>query len=215
MTDQALSSLPIALVGLGGLLLVIASALAVRRRSQSHSFGWIVVACLTYSILSMAAAMHVRSSDGLRAAVMQFVAVLLAAGLGYLCIPQQTAAPSSPSALATAGRALAWLTLLGFPPTVGFHGKLMVYRAILLAGWPWLLALAMAASLAALLPALWGIRASGSAHPRGVHSLAIVALMLVITVLGVYPQSGMALLSRLEQPAAASETGVASELDVW
>jgi NADH-quinone oxidoreductase subunit N len=182
------------------LLLIAATALALRPRAAAHSFAWIVVAAFAYPLLALASALRAPESGGLRAAGLQLLAVLLAAVLGALlparageqnpaCRP---AGRSLPCPLSAAARAFAWFTLVGLPPTVGFHGKVAVYRALLGAGWGGLAALAMAGSAAALLPALWAIRSphpSSLSRPRALLALGLIA---IIVVLGLYPEAGLA-----------------------
>jgi len=151
----ALTPAPIATLVLASMaLLVVATVLAVRARAASQSFGWIVVAGAAYAVLGMAAALHVRESDGVRASVLQLLAVVLASAVAMLCSTTSEGEKGSGGRLATAGRVLAWLTLVGLPPTLGFHSKVMVYRSLLMADWGWVAVVAILASAAALLPAV-------------------------------------------------------------
>ena len=174
-------------------LLVVATVLAVRARAASQSFSWIVVAGAAYAVLGMAAALHVRESDGVRASVLQLLAVVLASTVAMLCSATPEGEKGSGSRLATAGRVLAWLTLVGLPPTVGFHGKVMVYRSLLMAGWGWVAVVAILASAAALLPAVRGMGSPEGVEMRGLRAAAALAGIAAIVLLGVYPQLGFAI----------------------
>lgn len=184
----------LALAASGAVLLVVATALAMRARGPSRSFAWIAVASIAYPVFGGAAALYLPETDGLRAAALQLLAVLLAAGLG-LTIPTRTGEGETPpgSPLAAAGRALAWLTLVGLPPTIGFHGRILVYRVLLAAGWEGLVVLAMAGGAAALLPAIRAIRSPHPAALGGFRAVAAIVLMACIVVLGLYPGAAIAL----------------------
>lgn len=171
--------------------MVVATALAARPHRAARSFGWITIAGVAYGMLGMAAALHSGESEGLRAAVVQLVAVLLAAALGSISASRPGDSSSSPASggLPMAARGLAWLTLVGLPPTIGFHGKLLIYRALMAAGWNLLAVLAMAGSAAALLPALWAIRSTRPAAARGLRAVVMVVLILCVLALGVYPRA--------------------------
>ncbi len=82
---------------------------------------------------------------------------------------------------------LAWLTLIGLPPTLGFHAKLVLYRALAIANFPWALAFALGASWVLLFPALRELRTlrAGPA-PRGRVAL-IVTLIALVVLLGLVP----------------------------
>jgi len=188
----------------GALAMIVATALALRPRARAGSFAWIVVSASAYPLLALAAALQTPEADGLRAAVLQLLAALLAAALGGLCPASAGAQPSPRSALPSVARGLAWLTLVGLPPTAGFHGKILIYRALLAAGWEWLTVLAMACSAAALAPALWAISSAPPGSVRGTRALAIVALMVATLVLGLYPQAGLAIAVRIADLAAGA-----------
>jgi len=177
---------------LGGIALVAATALGARPRRPGESFAWIVIAGLGYGMLGIAAAVKAPASGGLRAAVVQLAAVVLAAALGSLSASRSAESTPSPGsgALSAAGQWLAWLTLVGLPPTIGFHGKLLIYRALLAAAWNPLAALALAGSAAALLIALWAIRSRPAERVplRGIKAVVTVALILLVLGLGVYPR---------------------------
>ena len=173
---------------LGGGLLVVATALALRPRSADSSFAWMVIAGCATAILSLAAALHLRESDGFRASVVQLCAVGLAAVLGALCLgrPQEGTPPAG--LLGVAGRGCAWLTLVGLAPTAGFSAKVMVYHALLGAGWGGVTALAMAAGAAGLAPALWAVRAPPPPALGGVRAALAVVLIGLLLALGLFPQ---------------------------
>lgn len=185
---------PIAALALAGAaLLVVATVLAVRARATAQSFGWIVVAGVAYAVLGMAAALHVRESDGVRASVLQLLTVVLASTVAVLCSNTSQGEKVVGGRLARAGRVVAWLTLVGLPPTVGFHSKVMVYRALLMVGWGWVAVVAMVASAAALLPAVRGIGSPEGAEMRGLRAAGALAGIAAIVLLGVYPQLGFAI----------------------
>jgi NADH:ubiquinone oxidoreductase subunit 2 (subunit N) len=160
-----------------------------------------VVAGFGYAVLALAAALRLGESDGLRASVVQLLGVTLAALLGG--VGSSGREPDGSASLGTAARGLAWLTLLGLPPTLGFHGKVMVYHSLLSAGWGGVTALAMAASGAGLLPALRAIRGPRIAL-RGPRALLAVALMGAIILLGLYPRPGLALAGLVERLAGSA-----------
>jgi len=182
----------------GAVVLVTATLLALRPRATAHSFAWIFVAAAAYSVLALGAAWRGPGGDGLQAALVQLVSVLLAGALGAAVRSRPQDAPGSPSSsLALVGRALAWLSLVGLPPTVGFHGKILVYRALLAARWEELTVLAMAGSAISLLPALWAIRSPGRAVVRGPRALLTVALIVSILILGLHPEAVLSLTRQL------------------
>lgn len=197
-------SLTIIAILVGGGAIAAGTALSIRARpAPLASFGWAVAAACGSAVLAAAAGLAVPVSDGLRGAGLQLLAVLLAAALGALCHggPAEGAVQASP--VSSIGRAVAWLTLIGLPPTVGFHGKILVYRALLAAGWGWLAVLAGAASVAALAPALWAIR-PGAAGPAGALRAAIaVALIAAVCLLGLCPQPALEIAGALASPAIA------------
>ena len=142
------SVVTIASIGLaagGAILLVAATAWAARPRGRSEkaettpgaaaarSFAWIVIAGIAYSLLALAAAVRAPETDGLRASILQLLAVLLAGGLGYVAMSGASDENGGRSPLASAAVFAAWLSLVGLPPAVGFHGKILVYRALLAA----------------------------------------------------------------------------------
>jgi hypothetical protein len=180
----------------GGGLLVVATALALRAlaparpkpRAAASSFAWMVIAGCSYPILALGAALHVRESGSLRAAAVQLCAVGLAAVLGGLCStpPEGEGRPSG--LLPVAGRGLAWLALVGLAPTVGFPAKVMIYHALLAAGWGGAAVLAMAAGAAGLAPAIWSLRSPRPSALGGLRSALVVVLMGLIVALGLYPQ---------------------------
>jgi len=188
----------------GGALLVLATALALRARRASQSFAWIAAASIAYPLLAAAAGVYLPETDGLRAAVLQLLSVLLAAAL-HLTIPTRADEhqASSRSPLAAAARALAWLTLLGLPPAVGFHGRILVYRALLAAGWQEVTVLAVLGGAAALLPACRAIRSPHPAEVRGLRAVLAIAVMATIVALGLYPDAGLAVARLIGNLAAA------------
>ncbi len=199
----------------GAILLVAATAWAARPRGRSgkaeeaapgaaaaRSFAWIVIAGIAYSLLALAAAVRAPETDGLRASILQLLAVLLAAGLGGLAMSGAPDENGGRSPLASAAVFAAWLSLVGLPPAVGFHGKILVYRALLAAGWEWLAVIAVAGSAAALIPAFWALTSHRSGPLRGLRAVLAVALLIAVVLLGLYPQVGLL--------AAAPLAGLAS-----
>jgi hypothetical protein len=173
-------------LGIGGLLLVVATGAALRPGRREASFGWAFVGGLAFVMLAMAAATRVENGGGLRAAEWQLATVLLAGGAGMLSLTSRPES-GSPSRLGVAGRMVAWLALAGVPPTVGFHARISLYGALLGAGWGWVMALAMVASGALLLPALGELRAARAGAPRGAAAAAALLLTAAILVLGFAP----------------------------
>jgi len=192
MTAPPLSAPVVIAILFSGGLLVLATALACRPRRAAASFGWMVVAGLAYAMLALAAALHLRDSGGLRASLVQLLAVALAALLGLLCGPRKAAESVAEGGLGAAARGVAWLTLVGLPPTLGFHAKVVIYRVLLTTGWAGLAALAIVASAAGMAPALWAFRAPRPAM-SGPRAIIAVALIAAIIVLGVYPQPALTL----------------------
>lgn len=205
----------VTMVGLlgGGLVLLLAAtvwALRPRRADSgekapdaqaavSRAFGWVVIAGISYSLLGLAAAVQDPASAGVTGALLQLLAVLLSAGLGAAALGGRDVAGSAGRSLGSAGFTVAWLSLLGLPPAVGFHAKVLVYRSLLLAGWEWVAAAAMAASAAALVPAMFAASHYRPAGVRGLRALWIILLLAAVVVLGIYPQAGIGAVA----PAAA------------
>ena len=143
-------------LAIAAVLVVAATYAALRPRAAS--FGWALVGGLAFALLAMAAAARVESGSGLRAAVLQLVTVALAGGAGLLGASRGEGGTIPP--LGRASRMVAWLALVGLPPTIGFHAKVSLYESLLGAGWWWAAALAMIASWALLIPALGEWRSS-------------------------------------------------------
>lgn len=217
MRDQMpiTSAAVLAAVLFAGTLSIVSVVLAMRRRTPAYGFWWIAVAGLSYSVLAMAAALHLRTTEGMRAALMQLLSVTLAGALWALCSAADGTGERFPGGLSAVGRILAWLTLIGLPPTVGFHSKLMIYRSLLTAGWPWVMALVMAGSAAALAPAMHGIQIVGAGGARRLRSLGIALLIALVIFMGVYPASGLFVAAQADRLADTQQTGLASEPDLW
>ena len=203
-TSSPMTPLSVALIVAGSLLLVVATALATVRREAGRSFSWLFVAATAYSLLGLAAASHSAEAAGVQAAVVQLLAVLLAAAVGVLCPAGGRGETGGQCTLPKLAYGLAWLTLAGIAPTAGFHGKILIYRSLLAAGWEWLAVLAMAGSAASLLPALRGLGAPPTRSLRGSRAVLVVGLIAAIVFLGVYPQAGLAVAAWAAEPAAAA-----------
>jgi NADH:ubiquinone oxidoreductase subunit 2 (subunit N) len=145
--------------------------------------------------------MQLRESDGLRAAAMQFLALALALLLLLQYQPRRASQEAPHQGLASTARAVAWLTLLGIPPTVGFHAKVMLYRSLLSVGWDGMAALAMAAAAAGVLPALWAIGFPPPLPLKGARAALAVALIALIVILGLYPQPAISLAGMVQNLA--------------
>jgi NADH:ubiquinone oxidoreductase subunit 2 (subunit N) len=193
MSPSVISAPAIAAVIVGGVLLLVATVMALRPKAVTSSVGWLIIATFAYCIFGLAAAMQLRESDGLRAAAMQFLALALAVVL----LLQYQSGPASEEAprqgLASTARAVVWLTLLGIPPTVGFHAKVMLYRSLLSVGWGGMAALAMAAAAAGVLPALSAIGSRPPLPLRGARAVFAVVVIALIVILGIYPQPAISL----------------------
>lgn len=170
-------------------LLALAGGLAARPGARAQSLGWGVIAGLAYAALALVAALQDPDSEGLRAGLLQLVTVVLAAVIALLCHPSEVGEGDEPpaNAIARVGRIAAWLALIGLAPTIGFHARLLVYRALLEVDWTGLTALAMAANALLLLPAAWSIRGANLAPVRGARAAAVLVLSTLIVVGGLYP----------------------------
>jgi NADH:ubiquinone oxidoreductase subunit 2 (subunit N) len=183
---------------LGALLLFAATYKAARASKGFDALSFMTLAGLGYVLLGLAAGIRAPESLGLRASMTQLVSVIAAALLGLLCSQdgKEETGPGSRS-LAAVGLFLCWFSLIGLPPTLGFHGKLLVYRSLLQAGWTGLFWLALLGTGAALLP---GFQALTTARPRmlkrGQAALAII-LITVLLGLGIYPGALTDLLAHL------------------
>lgn len=203
-TSSVVTIVAIGLAAGGAILLVAATGLAAWPRGRSakgeeaapgaaaaRSFAWIVIAGMAYSLLALAAAVRAPETDGFRASILQLLAVLLAAGLGGLGLSGVSEENGGRGPLASAAVFAAWLSLVGLPPAVGFHGKILVYRALLAAGWEWLAVIAVAGSAAALIPAFWALSSYRLGPLRGLRAVLAVALLITVVLLGLYPQAGL------------------------
>ncbi len=180
----------------GAALLIWATMRALRPRSPGESFAWIVLAGIAYSVMGLAVAMRFSESDGFRASTMQLLAVLLAGTLGGLASSREEAEGTG-GGLSRSAIILAWLSLIGFPPTVGFHSKILIYRALLGVQWGWLAVVAMAASAIALAPAFLALSSYRPSRLRGLRAFVVFMLLLAIVVLGLYPQWGLTIVTPL------------------
>jgi NADH:ubiquinone oxidoreductase subunit 2 (subunit N) len=183
----------------GGAVLVVATALALRRGASGAALAWLVIAGFAQVILGLAAGLALPSGDGSRAAVLQALVACLAGALGLLCSSSRTGEGERASGLATAGAGTAYLLLLGLPPAAGFHAKVLLCHALLQAGWAGMAILVLAASGASVLPALWAVGLPGG-PPKGspprarmgpARGAATVLLIAVALLLGLYPHWAM------------------------
>lgn len=172
---------------LGAALALYATIRAARPQAPGQGFGWMVIAGSGYVLLALAAAVAAPQGDGLQAAAIQAGAVLLAAALGGLCLGQSKDGSSSGKALAAVVLFGAWLTLLGLPPMVGFHARVLVYRSLLQAGWHGTAAVALAVSAAGLVPAFSALSLGCPGALRGGRAAIAVILLLAALVGGMYP----------------------------
>src|SRR5512136_311588 len=165
---------------LGVALLIFTTYLAARRGAGTSSFGWAVVNGLSFALLGMAAALRAPESQGLIATVAQLVALVAAVLLGVLCAPRAGSTMSAGGRVGPAGRFLAWLTLIGLPPTPGFHAKVLLCRSLLNAHWPEATALVLLASWVLLIPAMREARALQPGEARRARVLLIVLLVVLL-----------------------------------
>ncbi|MBN1460855.1 MAG: hypothetical protein JXA57_15085 [Armatimonadetes bacterium] len=204
-------------LGIGGLAAVIGATLAAARASSAPDegespgeietggggFAWIVIAGFAYAVLALAAASIQPRGDGLRAAVLQMGAVLLAAALGVVSLGGEKSAQKSGSHVSSLGVVVAWLSLVGLPPTLAFHGKLLVYRSLLQAGWGWLTVIALVGTAAALVPAFRALTVPARREVTKSRAMLISLLVLAVVILGVYPQAALSLAALLTGSGAA------------
>ena len=172
-------------VTLGGGLLLVSAYLAARPAMAASRSGWAVVNGLSYAILGMAAAIRMEGSEGFRAALLQLVTVVVAGAL--VVLSHRPGERDAGEGLGAIGRGLAWLALVGLPPTVGFHAKVTLYRALLTAGWGWMAGVAAAVSLVLLLPALSEIRSPRTEPLSGPRAVSVASLIALTVILGFYP----------------------------
>ena len=192
-TSDPVSIAALTLAILGGGLVAAATALAVRPGRIAHGFAWIAIAGLGHVILGLAVAVHSAGGGGLTAAMLQFLSVIAAVVLSVLAGPPSEESPPRPGLLSAAGSGLAWLTLVGLPPSLGFHGKLLVYRALMRVGWDGLALLAMTSSAVALIAALWAIRSARPAPVRGLRAVVLAGAIACVIALGLYPEAALPL----------------------
>ncbi len=219
LTTKDALAIALLAIGLASLVAACAAAAWPRRRPVTEDvaglqarlsacFTWVVVAGLAYVFLGVAADVREPRSGGLAAAFLQVFGVLLAAALAGSSLSGGQAGESRPSGLSCVGLLVAWLSLIGLPPAVGFHGKLLIYHALLTAGWEWAAAIAMAASVALLVPAFLAaghLRPAASGRAR---AFCVLVLLAVVVLLGLYPQAGLA----IAQSAADVAVGVSGGL---
>jgi NADH-quinone oxidoreductase subunit N len=195
---------------LGAALLVVSLFHALRpRRSPSARFAWLSLTGGAYALLGLAAWLQAPGSDGLRAALLQLLATLLAAALGGLLFAGAGDSRAKQNGQAPVAVAVACMSLVGLPPTAGFHGKILIYGCLLAAGWPWLTALAVAGGAVALMPALWVLGDCRTRQVGWTSAIAIIVLVALTFLVGLYPQAGAAGVTWLADLAMAAEPRVA------
>lgn len=184
MTPTVITSFALVL---GSALLAVSTFLALRPTAKGSSFGWATVNGLACAILGLAAAIRFDGSGGFRAALVQLVTVALAVLLATLSLPARQPRPAVAEGVGAAGRGLAWMALVGLPPTIGFHAKVILCRAILVAGWGWVAALVLATSAILLTAGLREIRSPCAGTLHGPRAVSVMALIALTIVLGFYP----------------------------
>jgi len=186
MTPEASATTLAAIVGCTVLLLG-AAILSIRARTNAETLVWMVVGGIAYALFGLAAGMQTADSNGLRSCLVQLIAVFISAALAALVIPKQKPENLPQSSLSALLARLAWLSLIGLPPGVGFHGKLLVYRSLLEVGWMWALVLSMVGSAIALIP-FFQMTGSGRCIPiRGLRAMFATGLAVLTMALGAYP----------------------------
>ncbi|MFB3881843.1 MAG: hypothetical protein ACE149_11300 [Armatimonadota bacterium] len=178
----------LALVGLG--LAVYGVLRASRPRTSGSGLGFMALAAAGYLVVSLAAALQRPEGDGLRAAAFQGGTALLAWALGALSLGRPGDG-SSGRWLASVGLVGSWLCLLGLPPTAGFHARVLVYRALLQAGWQSAFGVAVALGVAGLVPAFSAIALGSPGRLRGGRGALAVLLLAALLLVGVYPGFGL------------------------
>ena len=119
-------------------------------------------------------------------------------------MPAPAAEEAPRQGLAWTARAVAWLTLLGIPPTVGFHAKVMLYRSLLNVGWGAMAALAIAVAAVSVWPAIWAIGSPPPLPLRGGRAALAAVLIASIVILGIYPQPAISLAGMVQNLAGSS-----------
>ncbi len=186
-TPTASPAAALAALALGAALLALTVLFALRRGAGASSFGWAIVGGLAFVLMGMAGALRAPQTLGLPAAAAQLLTVVLAGILGGLCAPAAGSGVSRGGRLGGVGRFVAWLALIGLPPTPGFHAKLLLYRSLLGAGWPWAMALALGASWLLLFPALREARTVQPGPAGRSRELLVVLFLLLAIILSFYP----------------------------
>jgi NADH-quinone oxidoreductase subunit N len=196
----------VAFLGIGLLAVSLLHAV-LPRRGPGARFAWLCLAGGAYALLGLAAWLRAPGGDGLRAALLQLLTTLLAAALGGLLFAGGPRGRQS--RLARVAVAVACLSLVGLPPTAGFHGKILIYGCLLAAGWPWLTALAVAGGAVALMPALWVLGDCRTRQAGWFSAVAIIALVALTCLVGLYPQAGAAVVTWLADLAMTVQPRVA------
>jgi len=178
---------------IGVVLAAYGTARAARPQTPSQGFAWMALTGVAYVLLALGAAVTDPRGEGLQAAVLQGGAVLLAAALGGLSLgrPEREASGAG-TPLAGVALFFAWLSLLGLPPTAGFHARILIYRSLLQAGWSGTLTIALALGVAGLIPAFSAASLGSPGSLRGGRAVLAVFLLIALLVVGIYPGFGLA-----------------------
>jgi NADH:ubiquinone oxidoreductase subunit 2 (subunit N) len=148
-----------------------------------------------YVLFALGAALRAPDGTGLQAMAFQAGVVLLAAALGWLSLKPGGAGPGK--GLAAVALFIAWLSLLGLPPTAGFHARVLVYRSLLQAGWSGTLVFALAVGAAALVPAFGALALGCPGSVRGGRGFLVILLICALVASGLYPELGLSVASSL------------------
>jgi NADH:ubiquinone oxidoreductase subunit 2 (subunit N) len=191
MSSSLTSAIAIIAGLLGAAFAAYGTVRAARPQTAALGFAWMTLTGGSYALLALAAAVSAPQSDGLRAAALQGGAVLLAAALGGLSLGAGGEAPGPGRPLARVALFVAWLSLLGLPPTAGFHARILVCRSLLQAGWSGTLVFALAVGAAGLVPAFSALSLGSPGSLRGGRAVLAVLLLAALLMVGVYPGLGL------------------------
>lgn len=204
-----LGNWPLLFAILAALTMTVGNIFALRQTSVKRLLAYSSIGQVGYLLVGVAAA--TRSSLAI-AGMLLYLAVYLFMNLGaFLAVDamERQVGSDSLSAIAGLGRrlplsaavlALCLLALAGFPPLGSFVGKVMLFGAVLAAGWTWL-AVIMVANIALslfyyvrVLEPLYLRPAPGTklkAEPGGLR-VALLLLGIGVLVSGIFPQTWVA-----------------------